>query len=676
MNDHKDSLVCFTGTKETKKAVAQQLKDVFDGSLKVEAYAVEEGLPTHIETAYALYSSALVYEEVAATVVPDSVPIIAGRMMNFHYLDELLKLPPDTPVLYVNDTQETIDESIASLRALGIDHIHWIPYAPNQSLPKAPLTYAVTCGEPALIPEEIPYQINIGARLLDFSTIYELSSIFFQAQPLQHISESYLKQMVQLQRRVLQAQTSAEQLSTHLYHVLNGVNDGILAFDTSERVTVCNERLARLLHIPVRSATHLKLKQLLPFSDLQSFLLNGAHDTSEVFDVYGNQMLVHRMERSVDGIVIATFDAANTNGGASPSFEVIQKGQYAKYSFDDILGHSPVLNQAKALAKKLSLVDHSILITGETGTGKELFASAIHQASPRAHGPYLAVNVSSLPEHLLESELFGYVDGAFTGARKGGKKGLFEQAQGGTIFLDEIGDISPTVQARLLRVLQEKEVLRIGGENVLPVNVRVISATNKDLAEEVYQGRFRSDLYHRMNVLQLSVPPLRNRPEDIESLLYHFLDELKSSTTLIPHEVVLYLQGLSWPGNVRELKNIVSYMATVAEGNTITMQDLPERLQQNTAVEHDEALKTFAEGSLREDECTLIQQLMFFEQRGINPGRKRLERQIQEAGMNYTEHHIRTLIDQLADANLVIKGSGRRGIQLTDQGRALLKQRK
>lgn len=204
-------------------------------------------------------------------------------------------------------------------------------------------------------------------------------------------------------------------------------------------------------------------------------------------------------------------------------------------------------------AARFADADAALHIHGESGTGKELLAHALHQAGPRKNGPFVALNCGALPETLLESELFGYDEGAFTGARRGGKEGLFEMAQDGTIFLDEIADISPAVQIRLLRVLETGEIFRLGGDRPIAVNARVISSSWKDLVEEVRAGRFRADLYYRLSLLRLQTPPLRERPEDIPALARHMLDRQAMARKKLSQRALRLLEGYSWPGNVREL---------------------------------------------------------------------------------------------------------------------------
>ncbi|WP_035165736.1 MULTISPECIES: sigma-54 interaction domain-containing protein [Caloramator] len=268
----------------------------------------------------------------------------------------------------------------------------------------------------------------------------------------------------------------------------------------------------------------------------------------------------------------------------------IAKMNRAKYSLADIIGESKPMKQAKSKVKKLARVNSNILIIGESGVGKELFAHAIHNESERNEFPFVSINCSAIPENLLEAEFFGYEDGAFTGARKGGNIGKFELANGGTIFLDEIGDMPLYMQAKLLRVLQEKEVVRIGSNKVVKLDVRVICATHKNLEQLVNEGKFREDLYYRLNVLSLDIPPLRQRREDIPLLVQSFVEKFYKETGLyreIPEEVMNILCNYDWPGNIRELKNIVERICVNADDTEVTVNDLPAAILNKTfRIEH------------------------------------------------------------------------------------------
>ncbi|MBS3968487.1 MAG: sigma 54-interacting transcriptional regulator [Clostridia bacterium] len=247
--------------------------------------------------------------------------------------------------------------------------------------------------------------------------------------------------------------------------------------------------------------------------------------------------------------------------------------------FESIIGKEPVLETLKESVKKLARSSSTVLITGESGTGKELFARAIHNCGPRSRFPFITVNCGAIPEPLLESELFGYAPGSFTGASPSGKKGKFEVANGGTIFLDEIGDMPYSLQQKLLRVLETKRVDPIGGISSRDLDVRVIAATNQNLRDFIKQGRFRQDLYYRLNVLSLRVPPLRMRKRDISLLTEHFLqvfvNELDSPMKGISPDIREIFLQYKWPGNIRELKNIIEYAVHLGEGTSLELEHLP-----------------------------------------------------------------------------------------------------
>lgn len=257
----------------------------------------------------------------------------------------------------------------------------------------------------------------------------------------------------------------------------------------------------------------------------------------------------------------------------------------AKYSWETIIGNSEKMGQAKFIGKRAAESISNVLILGESGTGKELFAHSIHNDSARSFSPFVKINSAAIPSELLESELFGYDEGAFTGAKKGGKIGKFELANGGTIFLDEIGDMPLKMQAKLLRVLQEKEFERVGGNTIVKVDVRVIAATNKDLEKLIAEGEFREDLYYRLNVMTLEIPPLRERYGDIEGLISVLLKKLSNQlgkyVTSISENAMECIMGHSWPGNVRELENVLERAINLTDFDTILPVHLPVYLTQS-----------------------------------------------------------------------------------------------
>lgn len=262
----------------------------------------------------------------------------------------------------------------------------------------------------------------------------------------------------------------------------------------------------------------------------------------------------------------------------------------SKYVFNNILTHSHLGKKAKNIAQSYSNTDFTVLITGESGVGKELFAHSIHAASRRSDKPFVRINLASIPESLLESELFGYEKGAFTGANKEGKIGKFELANGGTIFLDEISEIPLYLQAKLLRVLQERELERIGGNKLIKLDIRVIAATNLNLEEQISLGEFRQDLFYRLNVLNLYIPSLKERKSDIPLLIDHFTTTLYQTIGInkkFPPNIMSLLTDYSWAGNIRELKNIVERISVVSTGEVITKDDIPEYIKASVSDKSD-----------------------------------------------------------------------------------------
>jgi len=278
-----------------------------------------------------------------------------------------------------------------------------------------------------------------------------------------------------------------------------------------------------------------------------------------------------------------------------------------RYSFESIIGSSEKMKEVLDLAGRVAASDASLLITGETGTGKELLAKGVHFNSRRADGPFVAVNCAAIPETLIESELFGHVKGAFTGAVRD-KEGKFELADGGTLFLDEIGDLRIDLQAKILRTLQEREVDRVGGGKPVAVDARVIAATNKDIERAVKEGAFREDLYYRLNVITLSIPPLRERKEDIPLLVNHFLKKFnKDAGVLMDAAALSALTAYGWPGNVRELENVIERASVLKRGPLITREELPEKLKKEKMGVEDLILNLPEQGiSLEDLEKSLI----------------------------------------------------------------------
>lgn len=352
--------------------------------------------------------------------------------------------------------------------------------------------------------------------------------------------------------------------------ILDHTNEGIITIDMDQNITAFNPIAESLVKINKTAALGQPINDILPQMQIKHKKRTAAHN---MIDVSGNKVMVNSVPIIINhksyGAVITLQEVQKIQQmEAMIRKEIYARGHVAKFHFENIIGHSTVIQNTIETAKDFAVTNSNILILGETGTGKEVFAQSIHNKSNRSQGPFVAINCASLPAQLLESELFGYVKGAFTGANTEGKPGLFEVAHGGTIFLDELGEMDYVNQGRLLRVLQEKTVVRLGSYKVTPVDVRIIAATNKDLEELVQEHKFRSDLYYRLNVLRLELPPLRERKDDIRLFAEIFLEEFATNANKslkLTRDAMRLILEYSWPGNIRECRNLMERIAATAK---------------------------------------------------------------------------------------------------------------
>ncbi len=410
------------------------------------------------------------------------------------------------------------------------------------------------------------------------------------------VSETSLMDTLNHARQIALVKQKEEKESKRLKAILELTNEGIIALDGRENIVNLNLRASKILKVSPSQATGKPLRSFMPKMNL--IISKHQHVENEIVELFPDQQVVVnfrplKVRDEYFGSLVILENISNIqNIEQKIRKKLSAKGLVAKKTLNDIVGSSSAIEQCKQKAEKFSKTKFNILLSGESGTGKEMFAQAIHLLSDRKNGAFVAVNCAALPETLLESELFGYEEGAFSGAKKGGKQGLFELAHGGTIFLDEISSVHLAIQARLLRVIQEKEIMRVGGDKVIPVDVRVISATNEPLAKKVQEGTFRTDLFFRINELVLSIPPLRYRSSDIPILVNHLLVQLLSNTDSADLEIIAnkfidilekHLKNYSWPGNVRELENFVKRMVT-----------LYDEINNQEIVPHDIIKETFA----------------------------------------------------------------------------------
>ncbi|EJO5348386.1 sigma 54-interacting transcriptional regulator [Clostridium botulinum] len=369
--------------------------------------------------------------------------------------------------------------------------------------------------------------------------------------------------------------------------VLDTINECIVVINKSGNIMMMSECYKKFINCKNPEGRY--IEDVIKDTKLHRVLKTGNMEIGELQKINNKEVITMRIPIKKDGKIIGAigrimfkdindfyflYGKLNSLKNKHKSYNnKCEKSRRAKYFFEDIVGNSLENEKIKTLAEKSANTNSNVLIVGESGTGKELYAHSIHNASNRKSGPFIKINCGAIPAELLESELFGYEEGAFTGAKKGGKKGKFELANNGSIFLDEIGDMPMSMQVKLLRVIQERELERVGGNKLKKIDVRIIAATNKNIEKLVKENKFREDLYYRLNVIRINVPPLRERKEDIVSISEFLIKKISYRLGVyikgISKEAKKYLYNYNWPGNIRELENVIERCANLLDSDCI-----------------------------------------------------------------------------------------------------------
>ena len=591
--------------------------------------------------------------------------IMMERSILKDQLKSILEIPSGSRVLVVDDTIQNTEEMLYMLYELGIGHLYLVAYDPAKEPTGAyrGIRYAITPNETAAVPACIPHIINTGFELISFDAVMKIAETLEleeqTREKLLHYGEKIVTPMREFQESYAEGHLKNQMLNAYAKNSAFA----ILLLNYMQTLVYCNHKARMLFGEKIR-LSQTKLADL----DIALARLAAAEDSvaGQLVTIDGRNFIVDKYEltdgSSKPGFYLVLKDEEEiTDMEQSLHKRLAEKGLIARHHFHDILHRSSKMEECITLAKAAALSDHTVLITGESGTGKELFAQSVHNYSKRKNNPFVGVNCAAIPESLLESELFGYVGGAFTGADKKGKVGYFEQANHGTIFLDEIGDISPNLQARLLRVIQERQVNRIGSDRIIDIDVRIIAATNKNLLQAVSENKFRDDLYYRLNVLQVQVPPLRERREDIGALLSLFMQE---SFFRLNAEELQMLTDYSWPGNVRELENCALYYKTLGR--------LPDNFRNpfNTPVRACDRLPAAFTENLSYEKMRFwtLKILADGSSLGHGMGRSAIYRRLNEQGISVSDVQLRRIMESLRQDELIEIVRGRKGTFLTEKG--------
>lgn len=551
---------------ETWSSLYENLKAVFEDYVRVKICFLDEALPADLMDGDLFL---VLYRE-RVYPMKDYVPsldkvVVMSRTVQSQYLEELYQLPEGTQLLVVNDSVESTLQAANNLYALGLNHLNLVPYLPSEPNPLyREIKLAITPGEEEMVPPHVERIINIQSRCIDANTfITIINKLNLNNQLITRNLLEYTKTLATDGTGFTRKYVTENLKNEMLNQAFQTLDYGFILTDTLRSTVYSNDLAAAYFDLRPDSPASLKLA----FGAQYEALFAPDDYRNRLFPLNGTNYIITRTTISVVDQMIGYAFRIRTekdikNLEVDISKQLVKSGLIAKYHFTDIIGQSDAMLKCLSLAKKVALTDFAVLISGESGTGKELLAQSIHNFSNRKNGPFVAINCAALPENLLESELFGYEKGAFTGASPHGKVGRFEQAHRGTIFLDEIGDMSLNLQARLLRVLQEQQLMRLGSDKVIDIDVRVIAATNRDLPEAIRSRHFREDLYYRLCNIPIHIPPLRQRKKDIP---YIFSSFLSSFGERLEDDLIHKLTVYHWPGNVRELKNAADYYRTLHE---------------------------------------------------------------------------------------------------------------
>lgn len=653
----------------TGKSLSEDFHRLFGAYTNVSYYSENDLLDFNPETVLGVATGEMVIRNRVLEKINDGMEyIVAQRAINHRFINELISLQPGSDVLLVNDHKDTTQSAIRQLISLGIDHVNYHPYYPG--IPRYQRTdIAVTPGESRLVPKEIERIIDIGTRQIDITTLIEITRRLNLLDKIgETISSQFVSEIVGLLKRINTSAREAIFMRDCLRTVSDYSKGGIVLTDSSNNIVTANRPFLKLVSTSRDIGELTSLSQVLP-----DLVVDPFEDHEQLKLINGIEVLINRKKidhpDGTPGYVYVFEDRKEIENLEIEIRRQTRKTEHvARYTYSDIYTVSPKTQEMLELSKRLAVSDSTIMILGESGTGKELLAQAIHNESKRASEPFVPVNFAALPMSLLESELFGYEDGAFTGAKKGGSKGLFEEAHGGTLFLDEIGDASMEFQIRLLRVLQEKQVRRVGGRKQIPIDVRIIAATNKNLFAEVRSGNFREDLYYRLNVLPLRTQPLRERCEDLPHLINHFALKLSGGKItdirqVVNQEAFKSLLKYKWPGNVRELINVIDYLVQIRmHGGLLEKSSLP------FDPANDMVNRADVKGLISEKHFGVLRIL-----RDYGPvGRYRLQSLAEESCLRLSSGEIRGILVDLNRMGLAESGNGRQGSWISDKGVRIL----
>ncbi|MDU4879805.1 MAG: sigma 54-interacting transcriptional regulator [Clostridioides difficile] len=651
VNDSRKDLIDF---------LENNLKLVFGDSININRYFINEINDNDIiNDDVILVMSVERLDKIINNILDKKKVIVVRRTFREDKIYNLLSLPQGTNVLIVNDSDETTLETISLFYKIGVTNIRPIPYMNDNNYKN--IKIAITPGVPEKVPSFISDIFDLGHRYIDISTFIEIINLLqIDSKEIQSNLVKYSEEIISLDTGIKDKYKELFLKIEELDTILNLSKDGILFTSKDGEINTYNSKVKDILDINediygkyIEDIFVDSLKVLLSEKEIldKVVVFNKKYINVNKKNIYNRDEKMGTYYSLQEITYIKKLEQNLTK-------KLREKGQIAKYTFKDIKTNSPKMFECIDLAKKVSKSDLSILIRGESGTGKELIAQSIHNNSNRKNQPFIAVNCAAVPENLLESQLFGFDKGTFTGGLKDGKQGLFELANNGTIFLDELGDMPLELQTKLLRVLQEKQIMPVGSHNVINIDVRIISATNKNLEQMIDNSQFREDLYYRLNTIPINIPPLRERKEDILIIM----EDLINKKLVITPEAKKLIQNYMWKGNIRELQNVTSYLNIMCE-DIVLEKDLPPNLRSSDNKNTSLKLKYS-----KNDILNILEILILNKESDVGIGRGLILKALLDKNLQITEGKIKKIFEYLKKEELIICSSGRYGSKITQKG--------
>lgn len=677
-------IALVTTRNEIKNMYVEELNSVFSGYLDIIPYSLE------IDHKYNKDDNILREAKVVLLTNPNlfiTVKHLVNENSKILYLDSaflknkiesLKSFHKNTKALICFNFYSVSKQAATAIYEMGVTNLNLSLYNPDSPNLDDNYDIAIVGESSAIVPDKIKTIVSLGRRKISFNTLMNLAiATNTLDDKLENRIHEYCEELAMPGNAIDNLFVNSSYPKIDLKNIIDNIEDSIVIFNNNFEILNYNKSLTEMFNIK-ESLMNKRIDKIPALKQINQYIANNIDAKNLLVEIEQNKRVMLTVKKIENILKNHSYIALIKDVTKIIQLEntlrnqLQKKGLTAKHDFSHIYGNSAEIKKCIEKAKIISKLDKTVLIIGESGTGKELFAQSMHNNSPRSNYPFVGINCAALPSSLLESELFGYVEGAFTGAKKGGKEGLFQYANNGTLFLDEIGDMPIETQAKILRVLEEREFMKLGSGEVVQVNVRIIAATNRNLKELIAEGKFRKDLYYRLNTFMLNIPPLRKRKGDILYLINLFAEELSNEQVSIDKNVLDFLRNYTWDGNARELKNCVEYMVSISNGH-VKMEHIPEYMLEESDYEIDtveDDVFYMLNGYEREIVTNMIKLIDCY-----SMGRRKLYSKLKNQFPDLSEYKVRSLInDVLVENNIVQLGSGRSGMKLTDKGQEIMQQ--